>query len=145
MSRLNKPNSKIHRYLTCWVLFALLFNSVGSVFASASILSHAQSFADDDKTLICTGSSYQWISMQYFHQTGEIKFVEPPADAPQSVTEIKCSYAYLSDTGSAYLFSHSADAELLPVTQARPNAYITASYSLAKHRLAVSRAPPFFS
>jgi hypothetical protein len=127
------------------VLFTLLFNSIGALYAASSLLSRAQTFANDNTALICTGSSFKWISMSVYQQTGIIAFVDAPDNAPSNIEQTKCSYAYLADThcDDKYLTGQKHTISLVNSNIAM--SYINAIYATAKHQLAPSRGPPIFS
>lgn len=127
--------------LLCLV-FALFFNSVGTLFAASSLLSQAKTFSNKDVELICTGSTFKWMSVSIFEQTGEIQFVEPPENAPEGFEHIKCSYSYLNDNSSNQaLFTQQTTLEFVTLTNPVID-YINAQYTAQKHQLATSRAPP---
>jgi hypothetical protein len=124
---------------------ALLFNSIGALFAASSMLTYAQGFADEDKVLICSGSTYQWMSLSTFELTGKVEYVDAPENAPSNLQEIKCSYAYLADPNpdTPWLI-----AQVQPTFPLRSNItidYFNALYTTARHQLALTRAPPTFS
>jgi hypothetical protein len=123
----------------------MLFNSVGSLFAASSMLSYAQGFADEDRVLICTGSTYKWISLSTFELTGKVEFVDAPENAPSTLQEIKCSYAYLADPNPDNLWLTKQLNDTLPITSSVAIGYFGAIYATARHQLALTRAPPTFS
>jgi hypothetical protein len=126
-------------------LLALLFNSVGTLFAASSMLRYAQGFEDEDRVLICTGSTYKWISLSTFEQTGKVEFVDAPENAPTSLKEIKCSYAYLADPNSDSLWVTTQTNLNLPVVSNLSIDYFGAIFATARHTLSLSRAPPTYS
>lgn len=135
----------MRKYIALSVLTALLFNSVGALFAASSMLTYAQGFADEDRVLICTGSTYKWISLSTFELTGKVEYVDAPENAPSNLQEIKCSYAYLADhnPGPPWL---TAQVQLtLPLNSNTAIGYFSALYATARHQLALTRAPPTFS
>lgn len=140
-----KLGTVARKYIALSVLLALLFNSVGTLFAASSMMSYAQSFADEDRILICTGSSYKWISLSAFESTGNIEFVDAPENAPSSLQEIKCSYAYLADPNPDYLWPITQTNFTLAVDSNLTINYFGAIYATARNQLALSRAPPTFS
>ncbi|WP_299081030.1 hypothetical protein [uncultured Paraglaciecola sp.] len=142
---MNKLKAITQRYIAISVLIALLFNSVGSLVAASSMVSHAQSFADDDRVLICTGSTYKWISLSSFELTGKVEFVDAPENAPTYLQEIKCTYAFLADPTFDDLWVITQPHSTLGINTSSTIGYFNAIYATAPHRLALSRAPPTFS
>jgi len=135
----------VRKYIALSVLVALLFNSVGSLFAASSMLTYAQGFVDEDRVLICTGSTYKWISLSTFELTGKVEFVEAPENAPSNLQEIKCSYAYLADPNPDHYCEIMQPAFTLPIVSNITIGYFDAIYATARHQLALTRAPPTFS
>ncbi|MCF2948549.1 hypothetical protein L0668_10560 [Paraglaciecola aquimarina] len=133
--------TKNHAVLLCLV-FALFFNSVGTLFAASSLVSQAKSFTNQDVELICTGSTFKWMSVSHYQQTGEILFVDAPDNAPDGFEHIKCSYSYLNDNNSEQaLISTQASLAYEPFSN-QTIEFINAEYINRKHQLAPSRAPP---
>jgi hypothetical protein len=135
----------LQKYIALSVLIALLFNSVGSFIAASSMLTYAQGFADEDRVLICTGSTYKWISFSTFELTGKVEFVDAPENAPTNLKEIKCSYAYLADPNPDNINLITQTKITLPINPNIAIDYFGAIYATARHQLALSRAPPTFS
>jgi len=124
------------------MLFALLFNSVASVLVAGSLIRHAQAYADDNVMLICTGSTFKWISVSTYNQSGKLEFVEPPADSPSEYASPKCSFTYLSQTKhyidwdiSAFFFP------IPPTSESVIHEYLSVLFQ-PFYLLALSRAPP---
>lgn len=140
-----KLNTTIGKYVVLNVLIALLFNSVGALFAASSMLTYAQSFEDEDHVLICTGSTYKWISLSAFELTGKVEFVDAPKNAPTNLQEIKCSNAYLVDPNPDNLWEVTQPHITLPINSTLTIAYFDAIYAEARHQLALTRAPPVLS
>jgi hypothetical protein len=122
-----------------------MFNSIGALFAAPSIASLAQDYAHHDAMLICKGKSFQWVSLSTYNQTGKLKVIEPPLDAPPAAKHVKCMYSYLADNNS----DDDMSFEQLPVTETALvfsiTQYIEFFLATPKHKLASTRAPPFFS
>jgi hypothetical protein len=127
------------------VVLALLFNSVGSLFAAASMLNQAQSFANQDAMLICTGKTFKWISLQAFDENGKVEYIEPPDSAPDSPQHLKCSYTYLAESSSDDEFvSFDMPTFRQNHTQLLPQ-HEELLVPSSKHLFAVTRAPPSIS
>jgi hypothetical protein len=109
------------------------------------MLAYAQGFADEDRVLICTGSTYKWISLATFELTGKVEFLDPPENAPSNLQEIKCSYAFLADPNPDTLWPTTQPPAVLPVNTNTAIGYFNALYAPARHQLSLSRAPPYFS
>jgi hypothetical protein len=135
----------MRKYIALSVLIALLFNSVGALFAASSMLTYAQSFADEDRVLICTGSTYKWISLSAFEVTGKVVFVDAPENTPANLQEVKCSYTYLADPNPGVFWPTTQPELCLPVNSNTTIGFFNALYASAKHQLALSRAPPTLS
>jgi hypothetical protein len=140
-----QQSRQFNRSITVTILIVLLFNSIGSLFAASSMLSAAQRYADEDSILICTGSTYQWISLKTFELTGKIEFVDPPENAPAEFKDLKCSYAYLADPTVHNLWVGLPVNLNLPINTPTRIRYFNALYGDAKHQLRLTRAPPAFS
>lgn len=132
----------MRQYITISVLVALLFNSIGSLFAASMMLNNAQQYADEDRILICTGSVYKWISLSSFEETGQLEFVEAPSNAPANLQEVKCSFAYLADPNTDDSWPQSTKVLEDAINNNQTIAYFNAVYATARHQLALSRAPP---
>lgn len=105
----------------------------------------AKMLGNQDVELICTGSTFKWMSLSVYQQTGEILFVEAPENAPSGFEHIKCSYSYLNDAQTdKFVLSHISLLPVLNYSQAKVN-IINALHIGRKHQLALSRAPPFLS
>ena len=132
----------MRQYITISVLVALLFNSIGSLFAASMMLNNAQQYADEDRILICTGSVYKWISLSSFEETGQLEFVEAPSNAPANLQEVKCSFPYLADPNPDDIWPQSTNNLEAAIKNNQTIAYFNAVYATARHQLALSRAPP---
>mgnify|MGYP000197484570 CR=1 FL=1 len=128
--------------ITVSVFIALLFNSIGSLFAASMMLNNAQQYADEDRILICTGSVYKWISLSSFEETGQLEFVDAPSNAPANLQEVKCSYAYLADPNSDDVWPTYTKTFTTVINNTQTLAYFNAIYATSRHQLALSRAPP---
>jgi hypothetical protein len=124
------------------MVIALLFNSVGTLFAASSMLSQAKSFANDDVELICTGTSFKWMSVSIYQQTGKIEFVDAPADAPEGFDTVNCSYSYLNDAHTDNALLEGSITLTFFNLSNKSIAYANAQYVARKHQLCLSRAPP---
>jgi hypothetical protein len=119
----------------------MVFNGTVAVIGSALIVNNAQQYSTDDVMMICTGSQFKWISTEDYFTTGEMVFIDPPADAPQSVDNVDCSFVYLAEQYTNNLAvpvqvdkSIAYQAKVLNLAQ-RP--FTTFAYSTAQ-----TRAPP---
>ena len=142
---MHKFRTVIGKYIALSLLIALLFNSLGTLFAANSMLTYAQSFADEDRVLICTGSTYKWISLATFELTGKVKFVDAPENAPANLHEVKCTYAYLADHNPDTLGLMTQSQLTLAINSNTAIGYFSALFATARHQLAQSRAPPLIS
>lgn len=131
-----------YKVILASMVLALLFNSVGTLFAASSLLNQAKSFANQDVELICTGSSFKWMSISVYQQTGEIKYVDAPENAPSGFDNIKCSYSYLNDNHSDQTLLGDIPSISVSITTNEIVDYLNAEYLARKHQLAFSRAPP---
>lgn len=131
-----------HKLIIASMVIALLFNSVGTLFAASSMLSQAKIFANNDVELICTGSTFKWMSVSIYQQTGKIQFVDAPADAPEGFDAVKCSYSYLNDNKSNHGLTSEQPRLTFENYSNQSIEYINAQYTARKHKLSISRAPP---
>ncbi|MEP1382392.1 MAG: hypothetical protein ABJK64_01220 [Paraglaciecola sp.] len=129
--------------ITLAVIFALLFNAIASLYVSASMLNNAKSFAAEDSVLICTGSSYKWMSLSVYELTGKVEYIEPPENTPHNSQDIRCVYGYLSDAKYNDLVINSFDHLVIPIDVNLNINYFEALYPNAKHQLSLTRGPPF--
>jgi hypothetical protein len=119
----------------------MVFNGTVAVIGSALIVNNAQQYSTDDVMMICTGSQFKWISTEDYFTTGEMVFIDPPADAPQSVDNVDCSFVYLAEQYTNNL--------ALPVQVDKSIAYQAKVLNLAQrpftafaYSTAQTRAPP---
>jgi|TARA_R110002012_G_scaffold153561_2_gene313677 hypothetical protein len=128
-----------------FLLCALLFNATGALFASSSIINQAQTFANDDAVLICTGHQFKWISLSTFEQTGTLEFIQPPDDAPTNAHSIKCTFAYLADCHNDKALVATNPVSVAHFTQNSPALPYASVVKNHPYSLASTRAPPVFS
>jgi len=135
---LNKIQSTI-------LLFVLIFNSTFSVVVAAYTANQAQNHGTEDAVLICSGTSYKWMSKSAFIEQGIIQYIDEPQDIPDQYHQVKCSYSYLIDHHTVDLITpthiqvNEIKYKALVITIAqRPYTSFTYSTSL-------SRAPPYIS
>lgn len=88
---------QLRKRVTAFVVLALIFNSSAQVLASSYAVNNAQQYADEDSMMICTGSTFKWISTSAYFELGKVVFIDPPLNAPEDINEIDCSFEYLSD------------------------------------------------
>ncbi len=124
-----------------FVILALIFNSSLQVLASSYALDHAQQYANEDSMMICTGSSFKWISTSAYFDLGKIVYIDPPKNNSEKITEIDCSLLHLSDPQSLTPSISSLLDDFV--------AYKATAISLAKrpytsypYKTSQSRAPP---
>ncbi|MDN4502738.1 hypothetical protein QX776_10000 [Alteromonadaceae bacterium BrNp21-10] len=129
------------RLLSSLLMLVMLFNSTASVLAAAWITDDAQQYAGEDKILICTGSSFKWISESAFFESNQLVFVDAPADAPAELQQIDCSYKYLSDlyTDLPNMLDSSIDHIAYQALNSR---LAQRPYTAFAYQSAHSRAPP---
>ena len=140
-----KGNENIKRVAIIAIVLALLFNSVGSLFAAASLLNKSQSFANQDAMLICTGKTFKWISLRAFDETGKVEYIDPPEGAPDSLQHLKCAYTYLAESSSDdELVSFNTPTFGRNHTQFSPQCRVFLAPN-RKHLFAVTRVPPTIS
>jgi hypothetical protein len=120
----------------------MVFNGTVAIIGSAWAVNNAQQYATDDAMMICTGSQFKWISTQDYFTTGEMVFIDPPSDAPSSVDNLDCSFAY---TAVQYI-----DNDVLPTLfdkniayQAKARAIAQRPYTAFAYSTAQTRAPPY--
>ncbi|MEP0356063.1 MAG: hypothetical protein ABJH06_05980 [Paraglaciecola sp.] len=134
---------KKHRLdITLTVIFALLFNAIASLYVSASILNHTKDFAGEDSVLICTGTSYKWMSLSVYELTGKVEYIEPPENTPHNSQDIRCVYGYLSDANYHDLAINNVGHLVTPIDVNFNIRYFEALYPNAKHQLSLTRGPP---
>ncbi len=80
-----------------FVVLALISNSSLQVLASSYALNHAQQYGNENSMMICTGSTFKWISTSAYFELGTIVYIDPPTNNPEKITEIDCSLVHLSD------------------------------------------------
>lgn len=138
-------NSWLNKIQSSILLFVLIFNSTFPVTVAAYNTNQAQTYTTEDAVLICSGTSYKWMSKSLFIEQGIIQYVDEPQDIPNQYHQIECSYSYLLDHHSVDLSTptHIQVSDIkykaLVITIAqRP--YTSFTYSTA-----LSRAPPHIS
>lgn len=137
--------SWLRKIQSAFILFVLIFNSTFSVLVSAYNTNQAQHYAKNDAVLICSGTSFKWMSKSAFIEKGLVVYVDAPDDAPSEYHQVKCSYAYLADL-------HTDDASVDENTQKDDVIYHALVLTIAKrpytsfpYLTALSRAPPHIS
>ncbi|WP_235312760.1 hypothetical protein [Paraglaciecola algarum] len=65
--------------------------------ASSWKVNNAQQYASVDAMMICTGSTFKWISATDFYELGKVIFIDAPADAPDNIHNLDCSFVYIND------------------------------------------------
>ena len=130
-----------HQCISASVILTLIANGSIAVLAASWQVEQAQKYASDDAMLICTGSTFKWISQSVFFDTGEFSFIEPPEDAPETVHQVDCSYSYLADNQSDQTFESFLSAEFVA-----HNSYVARlaqrPYTAFPYQKAQPRAPP---
>lgn len=133
----------LRKYAALLVIIALFFNSTASVLASAWSVNTAQQYATNDAMMICTGSTFKWISVKDFYESGQINYIEAPADAPDNIRNVDCSYSYIAEqyTNSTYTPFSLVD---FIAYQATTLDRIQRPYTSFPYSTAQTRAPPTF-
>lgn len=132
---------RLRKKCTALVILALLFNSTAPLLASTWAVNEAQQYATDDAMMICTGSTFKWISTAEYFDSGQVVFIDPPANAPTNLQSLDCSFEYISDqhtdqTNVSYQDNISIAYKATVLTRAqRP--YTSFAYLTAQ-----TRAPP---
>ncbi len=131
------------RFVGLLILFVLLFNSVGAIFAASAVADSVKNYSSSDVELVCTGANFKWMSVSHYQKTGEILFVEAPKEAPQHSEQIKCSNQLLIDLKSSVgPINDLPEIGTISFTRSTRE-YLNAGYLHRKHQQYVSRAPPF--
>lgn len=125
------------------MIFTLLFNAITSLYVSASMFNDAKDFVDEDSVLICTGTSYKWMSLSVYERTGKVEYIEPPEHTPKNLKDIRCVYGYLADSNDNDLAVNSLNNLIAPLDKNPNISYFEALYADAKHQLSLTRGPPF--
>ncbi|WP_289029148.1 hypothetical protein [uncultured Paraglaciecola sp.] len=142
---MRKLVKKLRKNIVFTLILSLLFNGVASLYVSASMVSHANDFADQDSVLICTGTSYKWMSLSVYEQTGKVKYIDPPENSPENLSDLNCTYGYLSDSKyHGFIFNNLGDL-VRPADSNLSIRYFQALYPNAKHQLPLTRGPPSLS
>lgn len=137
--------SWLRKLQSAFILFVLIFNSTFSVLASSYNTNQAQHYAKNDAVLVCSGTSFKWMSKSAFIEKGLVIYIDAPENAPEEYHQVKCSYAYLADlhTDNVSVDVNIQKSEIiyhaLVLTIAK-RPYISFSYLTA-----LSRAPPYIS
>ncbi|WP_426369053.1 hypothetical protein [Pseudocolwellia sp. HL-MZ7] len=127
------------------ILFVLIFNSTFSVVVAAYNTDQAQSYATKDAVLICSGTSFKWMSKSAFIDQGIILYVDEPKDIPSEYHQIKCSYSYLIDHHT-YELSSLLDVQISEIKyRALVLTIAQRPYTSFAYSTALSRAPPYIS
>lgn len=130
---------------SAFILFVLVFNSTFSVLASSYNTNKAQYYADSDAVLICSGTSFRWMSKSAFMEKGLVVYIDAPENTPNEYHQVKCSYAFLADL-------HTDDISIAANPQKSDIVYHALQLSIAQrpytafpYLKALSRAPPVSS
>jgi hypothetical protein len=122
----------------------LLVGSLSPALSASWQVNQAQQLVSEDAILICTGNQFKWISSEAFYHTGQLVFIEPPADTPSSAHSIDCSFNYVNDKDSSAHFAVLQAIQTL--------AYFAATRSIIKrpyiaypYQTGQTRAPPTVS
>lgn len=124
------------------ILIMLLFNSIGTIVVASALTHSAKNFTSQDVELVCTGATFKWMSVSHYQQTGEILFVDAPADAPSGFEHIQCANTYITDTSNEYCLLKAELNVSLVNNSNQTIDYLNAEYSARKHQRYSSRAPP---
>ena len=137
--------SWLRKIQSAFLLFVLIFNSTFAVLASSYNTNQAQYYANNDAVLICSGTSFKWMSKSAFIEQGRVVYIEAPNDVPSEFHQVKCSYAYLADL-------HTDNISVDLNTQIDDIIYHALVITIAKrpyasftYLAALSRAPPQLS
>ena len=104
-------------------------------------VNHAQQYTSDTAMLICTGSTFKWISSVDYYANGKLTFVEPPADAPNNISDLECANVYLSDTDKQPILSTATSPLLIPFLATELDR-LQRPFTSFPYQSAHSRAPP---
>ena len=129
------------------IILSIFVNGTLAVFFASWQVLQLQKYVSDDAMLVCTGDQFKWISQTIYLETGQFSFIEPPADAPDKIDQVDCSYSFLADNQSDLLN--------LPVVTQKASSYknhvarlVQRPYTSFPYQQGLSRAPPdmtFFS
>jgi hypothetical protein len=122
-------------------MLALVFNSTAPVLASSWKVNNAQQYSSDDAMMICTGSTFKWISTQAFYDLGQMVFIDPPADAPHHIDNLDCSFEFISDNEKQSI-NDTNSYTLNLAYQAMATVRAQRPYTAYPYQSAQTRAPP---
>ena len=117
-----------------------MLNALRPTYAAYAMQQVAQTGAERDLMLICTGKGMKWASLSLFEQTGQLQYVDAPSDLGEQQLQ-HCPVYYLSDLQDEELY---VAADLLTLTrayQAQVNVALQSANQLY-HPCPQSRAPP---
>lgn len=121
----------------------LFLHSALTVLLTSMAVAQAQSYSDQDRVLICTGSNMKWVSLSQTELAGEFVFIDPPEEAVQFQYELDCASEVLLQLTD---FDHVVPVSEL-VTRLTQGAVNENLYSAAEtqwHAISAQpRAPPF--
>ncbi|WP_441004534.1 hypothetical protein [Pseudocolwellia agarivorans] len=138
-------NSWLSKIQSAFILFVLVFNSTFSVVVAAYNTNQAQNYAKDDAVLICSGTSFKWMSKSAFIEEGKIIYIDEPENTPSEYHQIKCSYSYLIDHHTFEL-STPLDVQISEIKyRALVLAIAHRPYTSFTYSTSLSRAPPYTS
>ncbi|GGD55126.1 hypothetical protein [Lacimicrobium alkaliphilum] len=135
------PSGFKNQPIALLALLLLLFNLTVAPLSASRTLSAAQTYAGDDKVLICTGRDMKWVDMAASLSRGQFVFVDPPEQLPEPLQQVKCSAGLLLDNSTIM----AGNAALIPsqkITLAAFSLFSSAPLN-DRYNKALSRAPPF--
>lgn len=141
MDSVFSPNYSLGKLVSVFTILALLFSSTVPAIAASWNVNNAQQYVSDDAMLICTGSTFKWISTVDFYASGKLTFIEPPADAPNNIDNLDCSNVYINDPDKQPLQSILLN-QILVRYQAIELDRLQRPFTSFPYQTAHSRAPP---
>lgn len=127
-----------------FLLLSLCLNGVLPQFAVATQLARVNATAPADAVLICTGSSYKWVSESLFAETGKLVFLTLDERADVPLQHPVCPMALLDHFQSDHSLLLGCHFPLLPLIQDIATARLSPLYHSAGPCLPLARAPPVF-
>jgi len=134
-----------HKIQLVFLSFVLIFNSTFSVLVAAYNTNQAQSYATDDAILICSGTSFKWMSKSAFIDEGKIIYIDEPENTPSEYHQIDCSYSFLAEH---HVFELSSPVEI-QISEIKYKALAIRiaqrPYTSFTYSTSLSRAPPTYT
>lgn len=131
------------RVVAFTLVLSLIISQFFSVSAALTVKQVNLEFLNQDITLICTGKTFKFVSLSAFEQTGELVFVDPPADAPDDDHTYECPSLFALDKKDDISFESTP--YLARLIESSPFNSPKTAFEQASLAFLISpaRAPPF--